>query len=113
MKNIGRPPVFTELITKKLEEAFVLGCSDREACFYAGISPASLYNYQVLNTEFAERKKVLKSAPILKARKCVVNALEKDPNLAYKYLERFLKKEPATLSVEPELLAPFPPQFYN
>ncbi len=88
MSDIGRPTVFTQEILQKLEEVFSLGGTDKEACFFAGISPSSLYNYQNENPEFMERKELLKASPILKARQTVVSALSKDPHIAFKYLER-------------------------
>lgn len=91
--NAGRPTVFTKEVLQKLEEAFLLGCSDLEACLVADISSASLYNYQNDHPEFLERKRILKKTPIYKARKCVVDACEENPELALKYLERKNKKE--------------------
>lgn len=93
MKRQGRPTVFSKLTLKKLEEAFAYGCTDKEACVYANISTASLYNYQSLNPEFVDRKQILKANPILKARMCVVKELETNPVLAFKYLERYLDQE--------------------
>ncbi len=97
MKNKGgRPPKINELIVSKLEEAFSLGCSDLEACFYAGISKQCLYDYQKLNPEFADRKESLKQRPILLARKTVVDGIQDDPDLALRFLERKKKDEFST-----------------
>lgn len=74
--NAGRPTVMTPEVVKKLEEAFALGCTDLEACFYADISKHTLYNYQNINPEFTDRKEALKERPVLLARACVVKALE-------------------------------------
>jgi hypothetical protein len=93
MKRQGRPTVFTKLTLKKLEEAFAFGCTDKEACMYANISTAALYNYQSSNPEFVDRKQILKAAPVLKARMCVVKELETNPVLAFKYIERYLDQE--------------------
>ena len=89
----GRPSVITELTLQKLEEVFALGGSDKEACFYADISPSTLYNYQTENPDFLERKELLKENPILLARRTVVNELVKNPYLALKYLERRKRDE--------------------
>lgn len=93
MKRQGRPTVFTEITLKKIEEAFCFGCTDKEACVYADVSLASLYNYQNKHQEFADRKIVLKANPLLKARMCVVDELSKNPQLAFKYLEKYLEQE--------------------
>lgn len=77
----------------KLEYAFALGCSDVEACLYANISKQTLYDYQHKHPEFVDRKADLKETPILKARKAVVEALEKNPDISLKFLERRRKDE--------------------
>ena len=93
MEKKGRKSVMTPLTLQKLEYAFRLGCSDREACVEATIAPQTLYNYQTSNPEFLEQKEVWKCDPILKARKTVVAHLEQDPNLAMKFLEKKLPEE--------------------
>lgn len=89
----GRPTVMTQQVIGKLEEGFALGCTDAEACFFAGISVDALYDYQKKKPEFTKRKEALKQNPVLKARKAVVDALENDPYLAFKFLERKMRKE--------------------
>ena len=86
--NIGRPTVMTPEIISKLEEVFSLGGSDLEACFYAGISKSTLYNYQKENEDFLERKEALKESTILLARQEVIKGLKNNPDLCLKYLER-------------------------
>ncbi len=49
---MARPTSFTKETLQKLEEAFAMDCTDEEACFYANIAPASLYNYQKQNKGF-------------------------------------------------------------
>lgn len=89
---MGRPLKITAQKLAQLEEAFLLGCTDLEACFHADIAPRTLYDYQTLHPEFAQRKAALKQAPYYRARKTFVNALE-NPDFAVKYLERKKKKE--------------------
>lgn len=84
----GRKTKMTSLTIGKLREAFLWGCTDREACLYAGINPDTLYTYQKENPEYTEQKEQYKSNPVLLARKTLVEALKNDPNLALKYLER-------------------------
>ena len=90
---MARPTKITNQALGKLREAFLMGCSDQEACLNADINPDTLYEYQKKNPEFTEQKEAYKSNPVLLARKTVVNALEKDPHLAMKYLERKKKDE--------------------
>ena len=89
----GQPTVMTEETLRLLKEAFEWGCTDREACLHAEIGTTALYNYQERNPEYAELKAQWKEKPILKARKCVVEALENDEELSLKYLERKKKDE--------------------
>lgn len=91
--NAGRPTVMTDVVIGKLEEAYALGCTDGEACFYAGIAASTLYDYQIINPEFVERKESLKQRPIFVARKSVVDSLATDSDLAMKFLERKRKDE--------------------
>ena len=121
-RPVGRPSVMTPEVLRKLEEAFAIGASDLEACFYADISKTALYEYQKDNPQFTERKEKLKEKPVLLARQTVLKAMETDPATARWYLERKAKSEfaarqeqdittggerlePATLP--PELLAAF------
>ena len=77
MKNKGgRPTVMTDIVLKKLEESFSMGCTDVEACFYADITPPTLYHYQEKNPGFVYRKQALKSNPSFLARKTLLIALE-------------------------------------
>lgn len=85
-------------MVKKLEEAFAIGCTDKEACLYADISERTLYTYQEKHPEFAQRKELLKEKPVLTARNTVVRSLQTDPDIALKYLERKKSDEFATKS---------------
>lgn len=93
---MGRPTKMTPENVKKLEEAFAIGASDAEACFYADISKVTLYAYQKKNPDFVNRKEALKERPVLLARQTVLKAMETDPKTARWYLERKRKGEFAT-----------------
>lgn len=85
----GRPTKMTPETLKKIEEAFLLGCTDLEACLYADISPPTFYTYQKDNEEFLNRKETLKSNPVMKARKVLLDALNNgDVLTAHKIIER-------------------------
>jgi len=83
----GRPTVVTEEILHKLDEAFSLGCTDLEACLFAGISKSTLYNLQNKDKGFLERKEVLKENPVLLARQSVIKGFQEDSKLAMDYLK--------------------------
>lgn len=96
-KKVGRPPVINDEKLKKLREAFMMGCTDDEACLYAEIEPRTFYNFQKWNEEFIQQKEHWKNNPILKARKVVFDKIEAgDENTAKWYLERKAKQEFST-----------------
>ena len=67
-KKRGRPPKMTDACLDKLNYAFSIGCTDKEACLYADISEDCLYLYQRKHPEYLKRKRLLKEKPVLKAR---------------------------------------------
>jgi hypothetical protein len=93
---MARPTVMTPEVIAKLEEAFAWGCTDREACLWAGISEEALYLYQGKHPEFIKRKESLKDTPIMVARKSVVMQLKHDPRLSMDFLSRKKKDEFST-----------------
>lgn len=73
---IGRPSVMTSTVLRRLEQAFLIGCTDREAFNYAGISETTFYDYCKKHPDFAELKERLKEEPIYAARLNIVRALK-------------------------------------
>jgi len=94
----GRPTKMDDLTVKKLEEAFINGATDVQACFYAGISKQTLYTYQDKNPEFIDRKEALKANLGLIAKNVLAKSIRDDDNAndAKWYLERKEKKEYST-----------------
>lgn len=94
METRGRPTVMTPEIIDKLRQAFLFGASDEEACTWAGIGKSTLYDYQQLNPDFVEQKEGWKTNPIIKAKKLVSDAIDRnDKDTAKWYLERKRKSE--------------------
>jgi len=91
-KKVGRPEAITKEKVELLRQAFMIGASDREACAYAEINPATLYDYQKRHPEFVEQKEAWKEGPILRARQTVVDDL-KHPETAKWFLERKMRHE--------------------
>ena len=89
----GRPTVMTDVVLQKLEQGFLMGFNDTEACLYANIAPSTLYKYQENNPEFAEKKNHLRENPKMIAKTTVYNRLGRDPETAKWYLERKSKDE--------------------
>jgi hypothetical protein len=88
----GHPTVMVPAVLSVLQQAFLMDCSDEEACLLAGIAPATLYNYQKANPEYLERKRMWKKKPFLLARETIIRSL-KTPEYAFRYMERKLPKE--------------------
>jgi hypothetical protein len=86
-EHSGRPEKIDAIVLQKLEDAFSNAFPDAEACLYAGIAPATLYNYQLKNPEFLEKKKALKLTPNMKARRTIIAALGNAPD-AWRWIEK-------------------------
>lgn len=71
----GRPTVMTQRVLNKLENAFKIGCSDREACIHAEISLQTLYNYAKRNPDFLEQKEDWKETLLIAARANVAGVI--------------------------------------
>ncbi|MDT0596103.1 hypothetical protein [Glaciecola petra] len=87
--KVGRPTKMTESTVQLLEQAFAIGCSDVEACVYAGINKSTLYSYCEKNPGFTDRKETLKTKPIMKAKMVINKALDDgDLATAHKVIDR-------------------------
>lgn len=94
MADLGRPKIITPEIKAILEEAFLVGASDKEACLIADIAPSTLYNYCTEHEDFLERKEELKEMVKYKARKNISEAIDNgNKSLSQWYLERKAKEE--------------------
>lgn len=82
----------TDETLEKLREAFLMGATDEEACVYADIHPATLYNYQNKNEEYIEEKRAWKQNPVMVARKTVFESLGKLEDARW-YLKKKKKDE--------------------
>lgn len=91
---MAAPTVMTPEVLAKLEIAYSNNATDIQACFLAGIAPATLYNYQKEHPEFTERKKALKSNLGLIAKGVIADAIRSgDVAKSAWYLERVEKAE--------------------
>lgn len=95
--NCGRPPKIVEGVAggvlDKLEEGFMCGMNDLQACAYAGISRETLYEYQRQNPKFADRKVQLRQMTTVHAKKTIAKSIQggEDINNSKWWLE---KKDP-------------------
>lgn len=84
----GRPTKMTPKTIQLLEECFMDGLSDTEACIVADISTSLLYAYGKEHPEFLERKELLKRTPAINAKRTVARDVKVSPKSAMTYLER-------------------------
>lgn len=100
----GRPTVITKQVLQNLAQAFNIGCSDREACIYAGIALQTLYNYCKENPDFLEQKEEWKENLVIAARANLATALtvKKSVPDSWEYIKRKRKAEFADMKVVAE-----------
>ena len=91
----GRPTVMTRQALAKLRTAFMIGCTDKEACIYAGLSEDMLYAFCKKHSEFREEKEDLKENPVIYSRLAIVDAIANRRSVgdAWEYLKRKRKDE--------------------
>lgn len=90
---------------KKLTDAFSWGCSDAEACDYAGISVEDLGKYLTKNPEFGEQKNKLRNLPIVLLKKRLFEGIgDAKPETCLKILEKQINKNTSEVKFE-EILA--------
>ncbi len=66
--RVGRPLSMTVPTLRKLQMAFLVDCTNAEACSYAGIGTTAFYDFQKKYPEFAELKAKWKGTYIMAAR---------------------------------------------
>ena len=101
----GRPPAVNDLVLKKLIKAFEMGCTDLEACSYAGISSPTLYAFEIKYPEFTAIKNELRLKPTVTARNTVTKAVGNSFEAAKWYLERKARSEFAPTTNEDQALS--------
>lgn len=95
-KKVGKPTKMTPEVLDLLRQAYMWGANNLEASTYANISSRTLYEYLSKNPEFHHKIEEWKSNPLLRAKKKVVEDIEKDVRNAQWYLERKQKDEYST-----------------
>jgi hypothetical protein len=92
-RDSGRPSKVTPQVLAILEDAFLIGHTDTEACLIANIDPATFYRYCKVNPDYARRKEELKENQFAIARRTLMKGVKENPELALKFLERKKKSE--------------------
>ena len=88
----GRPRAVTQETIQRLETAFSIGASVREAILFADLKETTYYDYVRANPEFSARIELLKERMPLKARQVVYKALENED--VNKWISWISKKDP-------------------
>ena len=88
----GKEYKLTEEAVKNLKDAFIIGADIGAACFKAGITRQTYYNWIKGHPELKEEFDRLKEAPVMKAYQTVHDDLQ-EPETAKWYLERKRKEE--------------------
>lgn len=97
VKKMARPRKITKAIVQKLEEGFLRGLTDREACLYADVRLSTFYDYCRENEEFSERKELLKDQVKMRAKLNVTDSINRgNIDLSLWYLERKARDEFST-----------------
>lgn len=101
----GRPPLNETQKMDMLRQAFLMGCTDEEACLFADCSTSWFYEYQKENPEFMEKKELWKKNPVLQARRNIFEAIAifGDTQISGWYLSRKAKDE---FSLRSEITGP-------
>lgn len=79
--KVGRPLSMTIPTLRKLKMAYLIDCTDTEACGYAGIGTTALYDFQKKHPEFTELKAKWKETYIMAARMNVVKEVMKKKSI--------------------------------
>ena len=95
--QVGRPRAIQEKQLQQWKEAFLMGCTNREACLYADVCESTFYDFLKDYPEYSEKIDIWKNYEKVKARMVVHKALDKgDREMAKWYLERKAKDEFST-----------------
>jgi hypothetical protein len=89
----GRPTKMTPETIKKLEDVFMVNGSVVNACFMAGITTNTFYNYLKENPEYSDRIKALREMVALSAKRTLAQGVKEDANLALKTLKNVLPND--------------------
>lgn len=100
IKNSANAWWLNRVKLENLISVYKMGGTNEEACAYAGISVDQYKYFKEIHPEFSAIKDQCKQLPTLRARKTVVNSLDSDKDMAFKYLER---KKPNEFSNKPDM----------
>jgi hypothetical protein len=101
---MARPTIITEDTVSKLEAAFRDGLSVSEACFVSAISRTAYYDRRAADDAFAYNMDLAKAWATIRAKKVVIQAIDRgDLSAAKWYLERKSKEEYGLNAVDEDM----------
>ena len=83
-----RPTKLTPELLARLKVVFLIGATYKEAGAAVGVSVKTISNYTKNDPELLQQIQAWRSAPILKAKRTIVDRLEHEVKVAQWYLER-------------------------
>lgn len=100
---MGRPKSITKKVWEVLEDSFLMGLSDEQACLRANITKPTLYAYLGEHPELKDRREILKENIRMRAKINIVNEIKKGSiELSKYYLEKTDREFSNKLKVENE-----------
>lgn len=105
---MARPSKRTPELVSKLEYAFSIGATVKEACLYADISRDTYYKWCEGDSRFSDRMEQLQEHTIFVARESVYKGMKRDPKLALDYLKSKKRDEFGNNSTEINIHMPQP-----
>lgn len=92
--KIGRPPAIKEDTVRKLEASLGSGFSVTTACYFAGVSRSTYYEYLAMDKDFSDRMRLAEEWCTFRARQVILQAIDGgDIKAAQWWLERKSKTE--------------------
>ncbi len=92
--KMGRPIAMTDRVLEKLESSLCAGYSVTTACYFAGVSTSTYYEYKALDKEFSDKVTRASEWATFRARQVILQEIEKGNLKAAMYwLERKSRAE--------------------
>ena len=100
LPNFNQKTKVNKDAVNRLLTAYSYGCTDVEACLFAGISRTTLYKYMKKHPDFKNIREDLKQYPVLYARQCLFDHIKQNPTISLKILEKLAKEYKQTQEVK-------------
>lgn len=78
---------------ERLISSYKIQSTDKEACYYAGITINQLKYFRKTHAEFSSIKEACRQSLFLKAREAIAREIPRNPEFALKFMERKKREE--------------------